>query len=571
MDLAFRLRLRFRWRADRLEGGSHANASSREIPMSTLRLLALGTLVMLAVGLGCRPADDPTAGPVGDPTPGGTAIVAVTSDFQAFNPVTNTALVTMEVINFMLFTPLVQYGEDLEPEPYLAQSWDLDENGVTFRLRPDVRWHDGQPVTAEDVKFTFDLAKNPEAASLLESAYLTMVESAQVIDPQTIRFEFVAPHSRPLEAFWWAPVPRHVLEGVAPGELAQAPFNREPVGSGPYRFVSWAAGQQVTLEANPDFPEELGGRPHLDRVVFRIVQEATTRLTEVLTGATDVNYTVLPDEARQVEGQRGVELIHYPAREFLYVGMNNARAPFDDPRVRLAVSHAIDRQGLRDAVLEGYAEPAAGMVPPWHPMNPGVDPIPYDMETARRLLAEAGWEDTTGDGLVDRGGQPLRFTLMLSEDRLRQDIATVLQQQFRRAGIDVRLQVMEFQALLAQHRGRTYQAVLASWILDTFRIDPTPLFSCEEARKPESANRAGYCNPEGDRLMMAGLAETNDGRAQEIWGDFTRRLQQDQPIAFLLWPESMAGVGPRIQGVEMDARGKLVSASRWWIPEDRRR
>jgi peptide/nickel transport system substrate-binding protein len=211
------------------------------------------------------------------------------------------------------------------------------------------------------------------------------------------------------------------------------------------------------------------------------------------------------------------------------------------------------------------------MIPPWHPLNPGADAIAHDVEAARRLLAEAGWEDSNGDGLVDRGGQPLRFTLILSEDRTRQDLATVLQQQFRRAGMDVRLQVMEFQTMLQQHRGRDYQAVLSGWTLDTFRVDPTPLFSCEEARKPESANRAGYCNPEADRLMMSGLRETDDGRSKEIWGEFTRTLQQDQPIAFLAWTESLAGVGPRMQGVEMDVRGKLVNAARWWIPEDRRR
>jgi peptide/nickel transport system substrate-binding protein len=541
--------------------------------MSRTRVLAwaaCASLALLAGGAGCRPADDPGA-PVGDATPGGIGVVSVTSDFQAFNPVTNTALVTLEVINYMLFTPLVQYGEDMNPQPWLAESWDLEDTSVTFRLRDDVRWHDGQPVTAEDVKFTFDLAKNPEAASLLESAYLTMIRSATVVDPRTVRFDFVEPHSQPLEAFWWAPVPRHVLEGVAPAQLAQAPFNRQPVGSGPFRMVSWEAGQALTLEANPDFPEALGGRPYLDRIVFRVVQEATTRLTELLTGAVDVNYSVLPDEARQVEGQRGVELTHFAGREFLYVGLNNEQPPFDDPRVRLAVSHAIDRQGLIDAVLLGYGAPSAGMIPPWHPLNPGADAIAHDVEAARRLLAEAGWEDSNGDGLVDRGGQPLRFTLILSEDRTRQDLATVLQQQFRRAGMDVRLQVMEFQTMLQQHRGRDYQAVLSGWTLDTFRVDPTPLFSCEEARKPESANRAGYCNPEADRLMMSGLRETDDGRSKEIWGEFTRTLQQDQPIAFLAWTESLAGVGPRMQGVEMDVRGKLVNAARWWIPEDRRR
>ena len=175
---------------------------------------------------------------IGQPVPGGTAIVAVSSDFQDFNPVINTALVTGEVINYMLFTPLVQFDEELQAVPALAESWELTDEGVTFRLRDDLRWHDGQPVTAEDVKFTFDLAKNPETASLLESAYLSMVQSATVLDPHTIRFDFVAPHSQPLQGFWWAPLPRHLLGSVSAAQLPQAPFNRQPVGNGPVRFVS---------------------------------------------------------------------------------------------------------------------------------------------------------------------------------------------------------------------------------------------------------------------------------------------------------------------------------------------
>jgi peptide/nickel transport system substrate-binding protein len=507
---------------------------------------------------------------VGDPVRGGTGIVAVTSDFQAFNPVVNAALVTMEVINFALFTPLVQYDQNFEPQPYLAESWELDERGVSMRLRNDVRWHDGQPVTADDVVFTFELAKNPETASLLESAYLTMVRSAAVVDPQTVRFEFVAPHSQPMDGFWWAPLPRHLLGDVAPGQLAQHGFNRQPVGSGPFRLASWDAGQQVVLEANDDFPQALGGRPMLDRIVFRVIPESTTRLTELLTGAIDVNYTVLPDEARQVEQQRGVTLHHYPSREFLYIGWNNEREPFRDPRVRRALTHAIDRPALIEALMFGYAEPAAGPVLPFSPLDPGLEPLPHDPDAARRLLAEAGY--TPGPDGIMRGPQgPLRFPIMVSENRLRQDLATVIQNQLRQVGIDMQIRVMEFQTLLAQHRARDYQAVLTGWSMDNFRVDPTPLFSCEEARREQSPNRAGYCNPEADRLMLAGLQETDDARSRDLWSDFARVLQQDQPITFLFWTEDMAGVAPRLQGAEMDARGKLVHVQRWWIPADRQR
>jgi len=515
---------------------------------------------------------DQARGPfvVGDPEPGGTAVVLVNSDFQVFNPVANTAIITSEVINYLLFTPLIQFDEDLNVVPALVESWDLDENGVTFHLRDDVRWHDGVPVTADDVLFTFELARNPQAASLLESAYLTMIRSATVIDSTTIRFDFVAPHSRPLEGFWWPPVPRHLLGDVPPAQLAQAPYNRRPVGNGPFRFVSWSPNEQLVVEANPDYSPSLGGRPLLDRVVFRIVPEATTRLTETLTGATDVNYTILPDQAAQVDGQNGVRLVHYPGREFLYIGWNGEREPFSDPRVRRALTMGIDRAGLIDALLYGYGVAATGMIPPWSPFAPDLDPIPFDPAGARSLLAEAGW--TPGpDGVMTKNGQRLAFTMLSSEDQLRQDISVVVQRQLRDIGAAVEVRAVEFQSLIQQHRSRQYDSVVSGWTLDSFRVDPTPLFSCAEARTPESANRAGYCDPDADRLIAAGLRETNDGRAAEIWGEFSTIIQRDQPLTFLVWREQLQAVNDRLQGATMDARGNFVSVQQWWIPAELRR
>lgn len=506
----------------------------------------------------------------GEPVTGGTAIVAISSDFDAFNPVTNTALVTNEVINFLLFTPLIHFDEQLQPVPAFAESWELDENGVTFHLRRDLHWHDGVPVSADDVLFTFELAKNPETASLLESAYLNMVDAAEVIDPHTIRFSFAAPHSQPMQAFWWPAMPRHLLGEVPPAQLARAPFNRNPVGNGPFRFMQWQAGQQVAFGANEEYPAELGGRPNLDRIVFRIVPEATTRLTEVLTGAIDVDYSLLPSDAQQVQQQPNVELIHYPAREFLYIGWNNEREPFRDPRVRRAMAMAINRQTIIDALLYGFGELASGMIPPWSPLAPRVDPLPFDPEAARQLLQEAGWVPGT-DGIRRRNGQPLRFTLLSSEDRLRQDIAIFVQSQLRQVGVDVQVRALEFQSLLQQHRARDYDAVISGWSLDTFRVDPNPLFSCAQARQPESPNRAGYCDPRADALIAQGLREPDDARAREIWEEFTRLVQHDQPITFLVWPEQMAAIAERLQNVTMDVRGKLVSAPHWWIPASRQR
>ncbi len=528
--------------------------------------LPLGLFAVLLAA--CGGGDSPGArGEEGTPVQGGTAVIGVLNDFSAFNPVTNTGILTDEVIKQMLFTPLIRYDEQLNVQPYLAESWELSDTSVTFRLRQDVRWHDGQPVTAADVKFTYDLAMNPETASLLASAYMNMVESATVVDPYTIRFDFVAPHAQALEAFWWAPLPRHLLQGVAPAQLGQAPYNSQPVGSGPFRFGSWARNQQLTLTANPAFPEALGGRPRLDQVVFRIIPEPTTMVTELLSGSADViGWTLLPDQAQQIRGQKGVELRNYPSREFTYLGWNNTRPIFRDAETRRALAMAMNRPQLIEGLLHGLATPASGMIPPWSPMHTALAPLPYDPEQARQLLAQAGWRDTNGDGVLERGGVPLRFTLLVNAaNRMHQDIATVAQRQLREVGAAVELQTVEFQTLLRQHKARDYDAVISNWTLDNFKVDPTPLFSCAQAQVENSANRSGFCNPAVDQLITQGLRSTDAGEAKQTWAEFSTRLQQLQPITFLFWAEDLAGVGPRIRGAEMDVRSKLVNVPEWWL------
>jgi peptide/nickel transport system substrate-binding protein len=509
----------------------------------------------------------------GTPVQGGTAAIDMLADFQAFNPVTNTHLTTDDVVKHMLFTPLIQYDSALQPVPWLAERWELTDTSVTFFLRKDVTWHDGKPVTAEDVKFTFDMAKDPATASLLGSAYMNMVDEATVVDPSTVRFSFVSPHAQALDGFWWAPLPRHLLGNVAAAELGRHPYNRNPVGSGPFKFVEWRPNQSATFEANPNFTAALGGRPNLDRVVFRVTPEATTMVTELINGTADmIGYTLLPDQAAQIRNQNGVELRHYPSREFTFFAWNNTRPLFSDARVRRAMTMGINRQQIIDGLLQGFGVPATGMIPPWSPMYTELAPMPYDPNGARQLLQQAGWADSNGDGLLDKGGQPLRFVLTInSSNRLHADIAQVMQRQLRQVGVDVQIQPQEFQSMLQRYKAREYDAVLANWSLDTFKVDPSPLFSCAQAQVRNSANRTGYCNPRADALMDQGLRATDAAQAKGIWAQYGQVLHQDQPITFLYWSEDLSGLGPRPRGVQTDARSKIVNIRDWWIPQNRQR
>lgn len=561
------------------------------VPSLILSLLA-GLAGLVLAGCGGDPGADAGEGAItGPPTPGGTVVVGVRTDFGGFNPITNNDQYTDEVIKYALFTPLVRYNEKLEVEPHLAESWELvgatgqaaagpgatapgataqGATAVIFHLRQDVKWHDGHPLTAEDVKFTFDLAKNPTTASLIGSAYLPEVKSATVLGPHTIRFDFVRPHAQALEDFWWAPVPKHLLEGVKPTELRNATFNRNPIGSGPYRFVEWRANERVVLERNSEFPEGLGGAPYLDRVVFRVIPEPATMLTELMTGGVQVDLPVAPAQVAQIESGRGLELFAFPSKTVYYLGWNTQRAPFDRAELRRALGHAIDREEIIAALLHGYGTPAASPIPPLSPYNPAESgPLAYDPLRAGTMLDAAGWGTRNADGIrTNAAGQPLRFQLLVSDDPLNRTIVEVIQAQLRKVGVDARIQVLEFQTLLTQHRGRDFDAVFHNWVLDNFQVAaaPSALFHSRWAATPGSANRSSYANPRADSLLEAGAAATDPAAARKIWGEFVDLLQRDQPITFVFWKDELGAASSRVQGVTMDTRGQLASIAGWWLP-----
>ncbi|MFW5952080.1 MAG: ABC transporter substrate-binding protein [Gemmatimonadota bacterium] len=524
-------------------------------------LARAGTVLAGAVLLACGGGDAGGAG--------GTVIVGTASDFSGLNPVTNTSIDTDHLIKYALFTPLIQYDGALEPAPYLAESWELHgDTAVTFTLREDVQWHDGRPVTAEDVKFTFDMAKAPETGSLIGSAYLGAVAAAEVLDPRTITFRFTEPHAQALEDFWWAPVPKHLLEDVPPAQLANAPYNRRPVGSGPFRFRDWRSNDRLVLERNEAFPEALGGPPAAQRVVFRIVPEPATLLTELITGGIHVDLPVEPDYAERIVGSDHLELHSYSGAKLFYLGWNNQRSPFEDPAVRRALTHAIDRREIIAASLEGYGSIATSTIPPWHEYHPDVEPLEYDPDRASALLDDAGWVDRDGDGVrEDERGRPLAFELLTSQNPLNRAIVQVVQNQLAGVGASVELQVLEFQTMLAQHKSREFDAVLSNWILDNFQMASAPqsLFHSSQADVEGSANRSGVRSERLDRLIERGAVATDPAEARRIWRDFTLALQELQPFTFMFWMDELAGSTDAVTGVTMDQRGELRSIADWAV------
>ncbi len=536
----------------------------------------IGWLLVLAGALAACGGEkkQPTRTAVAKPR-GGTVVVGVRNDFGPLNPIVNTDQYTDELIKYGLYTPLIQFDAKMNPVPYLARSWEMTgDTGIVFHLRHDVHWSDAYLVTAQDVKFTFDLAKNPVTASLLAESYLSKVDRAQVVDSFTVRFHFSQPHAQAIQDFWWPPVPEHVLAKVPPDQMRNADFNRHPIGSGPYHFNMWQANDRLVVERELLFPAELGGPPALDRVVFRIIPEPSTLVAELLSGGIQIDLGLDPAEVTNIKQNPSFQLFAYPGRTVYFIAWNNRRSPFNDPRVRRALTLGLDRTQISDALLRGYGQPAVSPLPPWSPLSPDVKPLPYDRAQAMQLLADAGWTIKGNARFVtNAAGQPLHFTLITEDRPFNASGAQVIQAMLRGIGVQMDVQPMEFQTFLAQFKARNFDAALANWVMDSFQVASAPyaLFSSTLASVPGSSNRAGVASPKLDALMANASGATSERAARSDWKDFVGELQDEQPFTFLFWWAELAGMDKRVHDVVMDPRGQLQSMKDWWLTGGRLR
>jgi peptide/nickel transport system substrate-binding protein len=541
---------------------------------ASFRLSAVGAAVLL---VGCGDAGPRAFGGAEVPESeryGGTAVVTNLADIPDVNPLTSTDATASQIQQYVLFMPLVTYDENFEPQPWGARSWEVNEDTtlLTFHLRDDVYWHDGRRTTAYDWKFSYDMVQEPETG-FPNTAFWTHYGEAEAVDSLTFRVR-MRPHADFMDPWRsFAAVPLHILEGVAPAQMKTHRFStREPVGNGPFRFVSRQDQQQWIFEANPDFSPELGGRPYLDRIVYRVIPEATTALTELLTGRSDYYLQPPAEQVQRIEQSDHTRLAHYPDRYFILIGWNQRRPPFDDVRVRQALTMAINRQAIIDGVLYGYGQIANHTVPPiyWQFDAQAGRELRYDPEGARRLLAEAGWTPGADGILRNAQGRPLRFTIKTNQNQTRADILAVIQSDLRRIGVDMQPQTLEWGTLLDQINTptrRDFDGVLIGWVTE-FRIDDTDLFHCDKRNDPYQW--IGHCDPELDRMMEELPTLVSREASRPLWQRYQRRVAETQPYTFLYFVERTNGVSRRLQGVEPDARGDWLDARRWWILPDER-
>lgn len=464
-----------------------------------------------------------------------------------------------------IYNGLVEYDKDLNIVGDLAKSWDITDGGkvITFHLRKDVRWHDGKPFTARDVEFTYKFMIDDKTPTAYDADF-RLVKKFEVLDDYTVRVTYGKPFAPALISWSMAMLPRHLLEGK---DVTKSPLLRHPVGTGPYKFLQWKAGESITLVANDDY---FKGRPYIDRLVTRIIPDTATSFLELLNGAIDMLGLTPLQWTRQTDNNprftKQYDKYKYLSFGYTYVGYNLTRAPFNDKRVRQALTYATPKQDIVKGILFNLGIPATGPYKPgtmWY--NPNVKKYPYSVEKAKKLFAEAGWKDTDGDGILDKNGKKLEFDLMTNQgNTVRTKLCEVLQQSWAKVGVKVNIRVLEWATFINEYINRqNFDAVVLGWniVNDPDLYDVWYSGNCGG----QKLNFICYKNPELDKLLLEGRREFDPKKRKVFYDKAQEILAEDQPYTFLYIPYALVSVSKRIQNVHVAPAGIGYNQDKWWV------
>jgi peptide/nickel transport system substrate-binding protein len=523
-------------------------------------------------GLQARPSTDPAKlypeAPSNSPTPlpapvatpasrleGGIVVEGGLADLVTLNPVLaddHTSLSIIELLFDRLLAVDPQTGSIM---PGLASWWQVSSDGltITFTLRDDVLWHDGQPFSAADVEFTFKTIVNPAVGSPRQADF-SLVKEFKAVDDTTFVVTLAdADCSILYDLGSVSIVPRHILGA---DDIYTSHFNANPIGTGPFIFGEWAVGDHVTLLRNIRY---WGKMPHFDLWTYKVVANEEALLAGLEAGRLDLIPLSLDDLA-SVEAAGRFQIHRYPANEYYFIGYNTDHLILEDVRVRRALSQAVDRQHLLDRILGGQGQLLdTGLLPAhWaypqeligYPFDSTQDRS-FDPTRAAQLLAEAGWADSDGDGIRDRDGKPLRLRLATNGGNpTREAIAILAQQYYLAVGVAAEVELMWWGNFLENTFTHDFDVVIFSWPL---ALDPDgwELWHSSESVLDSGFNFVSYHNPRVDELLLQGLRvpKCEKARRAAIYGEIATILAEDQPYTFLFAPYNLIAVNERVGGV----------------------
>jgi len=549
-----------------------AHAGGADKPMKGMRILCLFLVSLWALGaLSCSRTVEKEGRPSSADVPAYGDIIVEGSIGDASNLIPLLASdSTSHLIASLVYNGLVKYDKNLQLVGDLAEKWNISKDGltITFHLRKNVRWHDGRPFSAHDCLYTYRVTVDPKTPTPYSGDFLK-IKKAEVVDDHTFRVTYGSPFAPALSSWTSAILPRHLLEGR---DITTSPLARHPVGTGPYRFREWVTGQKIVLAANPDYFE---GPPYISGYVMRIIPDAATMFLELRAGGIDQMGLTPLQYRRQTENnlfRKNFRKYRYLSFSYVYLGYNLTKPLFADRRVRQAIAYAVDKNEILEGVLMGLGKEATGPYKPgtWA-YNPDVRRYPYDPAQARRLLAEAGWRDTNGDGILDKDGQPFAFEIITNQgNEVRARCAEIIQRRLAEVGIKVKIRIVEWAAFVNDFiNKRRFDATILGWSIPQ---DPD-IFDVWHSSKtgPEELNFISFRNAEVDALLERARATFDQNERRRCYHRVQEILAEEQPYLFLYVPDALPIIHARFRGVEPAPQGISHNFIKWYVPREEQR
>ncbi|MDD5503693.1 MAG: peptide-binding protein [Candidatus Omnitrophica bacterium] len=503
------------------------------------------------------------------PANGDCLVTASIADPITLIPIVASDSVSHELCS-LLYNGLVRYDKDLNIIGDLCLSWEMSRDGgeITFILRDGVKWHDGAPFTAEDVLFTYQSLIDPKTKTAYSGDF-NRIESFRVINPYKIKISYYSPFAPALSSWTMPIIPRHILQNE---DLSLTKFARQPVGTGAYKFVKWITGQQIILKANEDYFKK---RPYIDYYIYRVIPDPSTMFLELQAGGIDFMGLSPLQYKRQTQNdyfRACFNKYSYSSSGYTYLGYNLRDIKFKDKRVRQALDLAVDKQSIIDGALLGLGRICTGpFLPGSWAYNKDIIPRPRDITAALRLLAQAGWSDTDGDGVIDKDGVDFEFCLLINQgNNLREYAAQMIQQQLKEAGIVMRIKPMEWSVLLGEFiNKKKFEAVLMGWGLSP---DPDCLDIWHSSKTREGEfNFISYKNEEVDYLFDQGRLIIDRPARARVYHRIHSILHEEQPYMFLWVEDSLPIIHKRFKNIKPSLSGIRHNFTEWYVPEEQQK
>jgi peptide/nickel transport system substrate-binding protein len=496
----------------------------------------------------------------GTPVPGGELTVALDTNPPSLNLNIDSDLIASRITLHRVYEALVQldvmHAPKFEYVPELAEKWEIseDKKTYTFHLRKGVKFHDGTPFTAKDCVATFDKIQDKTTKAAHVRSVLEELASYSAPDDYTFVMVWKRPYAFTLDAIEGIPIqPAHViakLTGKQYNEAAGNPLNRAPVGTGPFKFVTWENNNKIVLERNPDY---WGAKPYLDRVVFRIVSDATVRLQLAERGEVDLAPKVTSDQWYRMDSpvlKKEWNRSRFVGNNYGWIGWNEARPMFADKRARRALSMLVDRPGIIGKLLHGIPQATeCTFYVDSTQCDPNLTQLPYDPPAAMKLLDELGWKDTNNDGIRDKDGKPFQFVLMVPSTSEESALwSAKVKEDMARAGVAMDIQRVEWSAFTKRLIEHAFDACTLFWGSSDPFDDPSQIWHSSSVKG--GSNYIDFKNPEADALIEKARVEFDADARDLLYRKFGAILHEEQPYTILYTRPELDLLHKRVKGAK---------------------